>query len=117
MRLALLFLLALGCGGAPSLMGYHRHALDDLARGHLDCPLSELTFEDTTPDDLPRVANDPETRRYTVSGCGRSAAFLCFTHRMANASPTPECRPLRQEGEGRMGGVYVGPLRVGGSDE
>ncbi len=97
-------------------MAYHRHALDEMARGHLDCPVSELRFEDSTPPDLPSIAGDPQTRRYTVSGCGRSAAFVCYTHRMASPSPTPECRLLRRDGGGRLGGVYVGPLRVGGSD-
>ena len=108
--------LLVACGGAPSLMGYHRHALDELARGYLDCPLDALSFEDSTPEGMRHVANDPETRRYTVSGCGRTAAFVCYTHRMANASPTPECRPLEAEREGRLGGVYVGPLRVGADD-
>ena len=95
-------------------MGYHRQTLDEMATGQLDCSVQELTFEDSTPEDMPRVVNDPETRRYTVTGCGQSAAYICFTNRMTNASEIPECRPLRREGEGSMGGVYIGPRRIGG---
>lgn len=112
-KLALIFLVA--CGTAPSLMGYHRQALDELAQGTMECRVAELEFEDTTPEGFQPVANDPETRRYTVRGCERESAFVCFTFRhMSSNSEGPECRPLRQDRGGSLGGVYVGPVRVGG---
>ena len=109
------FLLLIGaCGPAPTLMSYHRQTLDELAQGQLEC--RELEVEDSTPEDMPTMGDDPETRRYTVRGCGRTAAYVCFTFRFASGAGTerPECNPLRQRGDGGVGGVYVGPMRVGG---
>ena len=107
--------LILACGPAPTLMGYHRQTLDGMAEGTMECRASELQVEDTTPDDMPTMGDDPETRRYTVRGCDRETAFVCFTMRFPGAiNERPECRPLRQSGDGSLGGVYVGPIRIGG---
>ncbi|MEM9070958.1 MAG: hypothetical protein AAGE52_20780 [Myxococcota bacterium] len=112
MRLLSALFVLVACGPAPTLMDFHRTTLDPLARGQMDCPLEQLTFVDTTPDDMHRVANDPETRRYTVRGCEREAAYVCFTNRRTDTSERPECRPLRQRGDGTIGGVFIGPMRV-----
>lgn len=111
-----ILLACVACGGAPTLMSYHRQTLDDMAQGTMECPIAELQFEDTTPEGFQTIGDDPETRRYTARGCEREAAFVCYTFRyMSTTADRPECRPLRQ-GEGAVGGVYVGPVRVGGDD-
>ena len=104
--------LLAACGPAPTLMDYHRSTLDELARGMMDCPLDELSFEDSTPEGFPHMANDPESRRYTVRGCGHTAAFVCFTLRQSPVNERPECRPLRRDEGTAGGGVYLGPRRV-----
>jgi len=107
--------LVVACAPAPTLMAYHRQTLDELAAGTMECRVGDMQFEDSTPENMPQMANDPETRRYTVRGCEREAAFVCYTFRyMGDNSGRPECQALRQRGEGSLGGVYVGPVRVGG---
>ncbi len=111
-RTVSLIVVLFGCGLAPSVMQYHRQTLDDLARDQLDC-VDPLNVRDTTPAEFVQVGNDPETRRYTVDGCERSATYVCFTVREVGDSGmlVPTCRPLRR-GDGALGGIYVGPLRV-----
>ncbi len=100
--------------GAPTLMSYHRQTLDEMAQGTMECPIASLEFEDSTPENFPPMGDDADTRRYTVRGCDRQAAFVCYTfRRMSNTTDRPECRPLRR-GDGSVGGVYVGPIRLGG---
>lgn len=103
--------LVVACGGAPSVMDYHRSALDEMAPEAIGCAAYEV--EDSTTEDLVPVAGDPDTRRYVVRGCGREEAFLCYTMSRTDASEAPTCRPLRRGGQGSAtGGVHVGPFRV-----
>lgn len=113
MRALGMIAVLIACGPPPSLMDYHRQTLDELAAGTIECRVADMEFEDSTPEDMPLMGNDPETRRYTVRGCEREAAFVCFTFRYMGESARAECEPLRR-GEGGIGGVYVGPIRVGG---
>jgi hypothetical protein len=103
--------LGLACGPAPSLMDYHRTALDEIAPEAMGCGTYEV--EDSTTEDLVEVGGDQETRRYVVRGCGREEAFLCYTLRRTDAAEAPTCRPLRRgEAGSATGGVHVGPFRV-----
>ncbi|MCA9617055.1 MAG: hypothetical protein H6722_05030 [Sandaracinus sp.] len=108
-RLSLLLVVA--CGPAPSVMDYHRSALDEIAPEAIGCTAYEV--EDTSTEDLVTVGGDPDTRRYVVRGCGREEAFLCYTMNRMDASESPTCRPLRRGARGAAtGGVHVGPFRV-----
>ncbi len=79
----------------------------------MECPEAELAPVDDTPETMTPMSGDPETRRYIVTGCEREMAFVCYRVAMAQNNETPECRPLRREGEGSSsGGVYLGPIRV-----
>lgn len=103
--------LVCACGPAPSLMDYHRSALDEIAPDAMGCSTYEV--EDSSSEDLVEVGGDPETRRYVVRGCGREEAFLCYTLRRVDAAEAPTCRPLRRDQAGSAtGGVHVGPFRV-----
>ncbi len=101
---------AVACGGAPTLLEFHRTALEGQAQGALDCEFYEVA--DATPEDFPSVAGDPQARRYLVTGCEREAAFVCFSLAHGHGTEAPECRPLNR-GDGHAGGgVYIGQHRV-----
>ena len=90
--------LLVACGPAPTLMTYHRQTLDEMAEGTMECSLDRLQFEDSTPDDFAIMANDPETRRYTVRGCDRTAATSSSSMCTKSRSSTRGCRAFRCAG-------------------
>ena len=101
----------IGCG-APSLMSYHREALDPLAMAQLNCEQGPLEVTDTTPDTMRGHLHDPDARRYTVSGCGRQRTYLCYQFPM-NTIARVECEWLAdtEDGGSRIP-VHLGTVRV-----
>ena len=114
-RLLMIPVVLAACGGAPTLMGYHRSVLDPLAARELDCDAVEVA--DATPEGF-RYGTDPDARRYLVRGCDQEAAYLCTRPAHTQfSSATPECRRLaREERPNRSrlapGGVQVGDQRL-----
>ncbi len=95
-----------GCGGAVTVMDYHRSTLDTHARAHLNCEDGVLEVVDETPPDF-QYNRDPEAGRYLVRGCNREARYLCYAFPEANVGAmAPECRRLGEE----PSSIYIGPL-------
>ena len=102
------------CGPAPTLLDMHRVYLQRDARGAIECELLEVA--EATPEDWTGYAGDPDARRYEVRGCGRHAAFLCYTPPMGTVGD-PECRQLHEDHRpgrraGAPGGIRLGPWQT-----
>lgn len=101
-------LLALGACKPVPVSVYHRETLDEMARQALDCPEGELEVSDITPEGF-RYAWDPDAKRYRVSACGHSRAYLCF-HRAELEAYRAVCQPLDRSHSGEE--VHLGPWQV-----